>query len=692
METKMETLMFDIQNKYQDRYVTACNSIRTLLDQAKDKKTALDSYVLQVGTFVMQMDRLMEEINEDYFTKHSFEELLSLNHRYYEDIIEDSYGKSYADPAYCSERFSEGIGEIMAYLYTQIRQFVAFAFEKDKASMTWNLEVFLKAVRCLQEGGSREELIRVLKADALLDIEDKLEWSFLRRFSTEFNCYNKMVKNIDLSDRRYVFRYGMYIAENEIKLLDFFEQLEPSVVEGIARTYVEAFVRGFERNDVDLTKKKTVNMGYHIGFEPMMQKAYALLQEHGLEPLVYYDIKGVARPRIMNTRPSKQMEYDHRFDDSLYFTQELSDLMMKTWEKLFARHEEKIRQFAGPAIVEVFGERPFVPVNNEKAISYTKEMQGLKGDYTNSYQSLFSNYLPGSDYSFVLISYPLPEIHPSFEKYREIFKDTMDVNNLDEEKYMKIQQTIIEALDQGVAVFVSGRNGNHTKLRIALNTDFDVKTQTNFNNCTADVNVPVGEVFTSPKLVGTNGVLHVKEVYLNGLLYKDLEIEFSDGMMSSYTCKNFDEEEKNVNYVMENLTQPHQFLPLGEFAIGTNTTAYAMAKKHGIERIIPILIGEKMGPHFAIGDTCYTWSEDTKVYNPDGREIVARENEKTCLRKNDPKQAYTYKHTDITIPYSELDAIVVENRDGTTTDIIREGRFVLENTLALNEPLQNIEI
>ena len=39
----------------------------------------------------------------------------------------------------------------------------------------------------------------------------------------------------------------------------------------------------------------------------------------------------------------------------------------------------------------------------------------------------------------------------------------------------------------------------------------------------ADVNIPVGEVFTSPRLTDTNGTLFVSEVYLNGLRYENLE-------------------------------------------------------------------------------------------------------------------------------------------------------------------------
>ena len=61
----------------------------------------------------------------------------------------------------------------------------------------------------------------------------------------------------------------------------------------------------------------------------------------------------------------------------------------------------------------------------------------------------------------------------------------------------------------------------------------------------ADVNIPVGEVFTSPVLEGTNGKLHVGQVYLNGLNYKNLEIDFKDGMVEKYTCTNFEDEAEN---------------------------------------------------------------------------------------------------------------------------------------------------
>ena len=75
-----------------------------------------------------------------------------------------------------------------------------------------------------------------------------------------------------------------------------------------------------------------------------------------------------------------------------------------------------------------------------------------------------------------------------------------------------------------------------------------------------------------------------------------------------------------------------------------------MGRKYGIEAKLPILIAEKTGPHFAVGDTCYSWSEDTAVYNPDGKEIIARDNEISLLRKEDAGKGlfwmpYGYYHS-----------------------------------------------
>ena len=91
-----------------------------------------------------------------------------------------------------------------------------------------------------------------------------------------------------------------------------------------------------------------------------------------------------------------------------------------------------------------------------------------------------------------------------------------------------------------------------------------------------------------------------------------------------------------------------------------------------------------------MGDTCYSWSEDTPVYNPDGKEIIARDNEISEMRKEDVSLAYYGCHTDITIPYEELDSICAITLGGDEILLIKDGKFVLSGTETLNEPLTEI--
>ncbi len=375
--------------------------------------------------------------------------------------------------------------------------------------------------------------------------------------------------------------------------------------------------------------------------------------------------------------------YDHREDMALYLDKKLVERRLSVLHSAYEQYRELAAVHAGPAVMEIFGEHPFLPKKCKEALKFSEKQQELNVSYNSQAGQLVNRYIPGDQRSFTIIAWPIPEIGEQFE---EIFREVVKINNLDYHLYQRIQQTLIQALDQGTSVHIKGAGANRTDLRVQLWQPEHPEKESIFENCVADVNIPVGEVFTSPKLTGTRGILHVSQVYLNELKYLDLELTFEDGRIKDYTCKNFPEEEENRSYIRNNVLFGHEILPMGEFAIGTNTTAYMMAKRYDIGAKLPILIAEKMGPHFAVGDTCYSWSEDNPVYNPDGKEIIARDNECSILRKTDVSKAYFNCHTDITIPYDELDYIRVERPDGTEIPLIEGGRFVLPGTEELNRP------
>ena len=178
-------------------------------------------------------------------------------------------------------------------------------------------------------------------------------------------------------------------------------------------------------------------------------------------------------------------------------------------------------------------------------------------------------------------------------------------------------------------------------------------------------------------------------MYLDGLLFEDLAIEFKDGRICSYSCGGFNDPEEGRKYIEENILFHHETLPMGECAIGTNTMACAESVRLGILERLPILIAEKTGPHFAVGDTCYSHEEQNRVFNPDGKEIFAKDNEYSLLRDTEPEKAYFGCHTDITIPYEEVGLLCAVRKDGSEVPIIRKGRFVLPGTEFLNEPFDH---
>ena len=62
----------------------------------------------------------------------------------------------------------------------------------------------------------------------------------------------------------------------------------------------------------DLSKKKTVNVRFVIGFERMIRKAVENFRAMGLEPVIYRAAPGVRPVGYCGGIPNKQFAYDHR--------------------------------------------------------------------------------------------------------------------------------------------------------------------------------------------------------------------------------------------------------------------------------------------------------------------------------------------------------------------------------------------
>jgi len=664
-----------------ERYEIATSRIREIINEDTVSEP-FKSFFCKASEFICKIDDLNSIIKSGEINDFSLDRLKELNKSLFEEIYSENYEESFANPEYAVKTLGEEYGKILCYIYTKNRGMIRNVYMGRLEEVVLQMELFTQIYNYFEDVEQLEydnvyETVYSYEKDNTeiftdLMIEDRINPD--NKFAVD------IVMNSDLNDLRYLYKYGEHVGFNELKMAEFLNSLSQEEIDRLAKVYTEGYRIGFINTGKDISKKGTVDIRYSLGFERIIRSAIFNFKKMGLEPVIY-------QVGYTTTSPNRQYAYDHRYDDALYLDKAYIKRKLEVSRHAYESRKQLAGKMAGPAVIEIFGETPFEPENKKQAYALSEEQQKLKSEYITEYQTMVQEYIKGDERSFTIIAFPIPEFGDDFE---QMFKETVKINTLDSEIYGKVQQNIIDALDQAEYVKVLGKGDNKTNMKVQMHDLKNPLKETNFENCLADVNIPLGEVFTSPKLKGTEGILHVSQVYLNDLKYNDLQITFEDGKIKDYTCNNFDTEEENKKFIKQNVMFNHETLPIGEFAIGTNTTAYMVAKKYHVVYKLPILIVEKMGPHFAVGDTCYSFEEDIKTYNPDGKEIVARENEVSALRKTDIKKAYFGCHTDITMPYDELGEITAVRKDGSEITIIKDGRFVLEGTELLNEPLEEI--
>ena len=605
----------------------------------------------------------------------------------YDDMLLTRYENSYLNPAFAVKELGEDCGGMFSMLYADLFALISAAVEDKLEVLCIFGELFV------QIGCSEESSVAQIKENIYWFYHDYAEM-FIETSIQEMLYPNDFMENLvmesDLKDLRYLYQYGVYITDNEWKTADFLNQLSEEQIEAMARTYTEGYRIGFEATRKDISKKKYVKMEYPIGFERVVRAAVKQFAEIPMYPvfsrenMFSFEGRGIRKRGCYSTSFNKQFDFDHKDDRGYYFDKHYVNRRLEIMKEAFENNKEQAQLFGGPAVIESFGEPQFMPASKPEAYTYDDKQNELQVTLSMKAGALINEYIPGEEYSFTMISYPLPCIGDHFQ---EIFTRTMELNTLDYIQYRDVQKKLIDVLDLGKEVHILGKGDNQTRLIVSLHPLTDPLKETNFENCVADVNIPVGEVFTSPVLQNTSGTLHVSQVFLGSYGFCDLKIEIENGMITDYSCTNFDDPMQGKKLIFDQILFHHSTLPMGEFAIGTNTTAYKMGKDYQIFDRLPILIAEKTGPHFAFGDTCYSHAEDVPMYNFDGKEVIARDNECSMKRKSNPEQAYFNCHTDITIPFEELAAIYVVQADGKQYDIIKDGHFVVEGTEFLNIPL-----
>ncbi|MBQ8148196.1 MAG: leucyl aminopeptidase, partial [Lachnospiraceae bacterium] len=358
-----QELLKEENETVEDRLALAWERIHTIPNE-ESVPSPFREYFQSVAVYLLQFQ---SQLGFDY-RNYTLEELQRMNQAIYGDIRPEQYNTSYGNPEYAVQTLGETYGALLSFLYSELRGVVIYVREYRLVELTCFLELFIEVYNLFEE---YEDLKPAQVQKALYyfyyDYCDVLVPLRVREmYDPAMNLCTRVIEESELQDMRYLYAYGEYVSENELRIAEFLNQLPQEEIDSLAFTYTDGYREGFEIAGIDLSKKKYVNIHYAMGQERIVRAAIKQFRALGLEPIIY--CPGVSRINIKNRRngvfgtsPNHQYEYDHRLDEGIYLDRNFMERKLEVLAQAYEQNKEFMNLYAGPAVIETFGETPFEP-------------------------------------------------------------------------------------------------------------------------------------------------------------------------------------------------------------------------------------------------------------------------------------------------------------------------------------------
>lgn len=338
------------------------------------------------------------------------------NTKLYEDILPDHYGISYANPDHAAAELGSDFGPILSAVYAELRGVIPCVFEDDESGTAILYELFLEIYgNFTGEELPRPETIRDIMRSYCEDyLPDFMAERVRAQVDPSQDFAVRIVMNADLSRTDYLYNFGEYISEDTIATAEYINSLPEQTVRNMAHTFAEGYRLGLVRTCIDLSKKKTVEIVYELGFERVVRYAIEEFARMGLSVTMVrapYRLVSKSSNRkngYTGAIPNMQFDYDHKNDIGLFLDDEYVSKRLRAMQEAYEEVKDLARLFAGPAVIETFGEEPFAPGKCEHAVKLSHPQQEKLTYMRNEGVKITNRYIPGDERSFTAIDFPVP--------------------------------------------------------------------------------------------------------------------------------------------------------------------------------------------------------------------------------------------------------------------------------------------
>ena len=376
----------------EERYELTLERIESMLEEESVAELYRD-YFRTVAKFILKVNRIK---NREAFTLEDWE---TENKELYADVIDENYKTSYANPAYAVSVFGEEIGQLLSFLYTEIRAEIAYAYEDRMSYITICNELFIEVYNAFEEEETPnyrnlKETIYWFASDYcdvfVADwVDEKLDPK--DTFATD------IIMNSDLKDMRYLYRYGEYISHNELRLASYLNSVSEEEIEEIASIYVEGYKDGCEAAEIDLSQKSVIQIQYPIGAERVVREVIRKFEKLGLRASITRNAVSVL------TKEGKKNGYyggsvglsyeaDHSSDQAIFLNKKWIERKLDVMKNAYEQDKEAAAKFAGCVLVENIEQVDMIEPKAE-AIHFNDKQNSIQELYDEKIEQLTNKYL-----------------------------------------------------------------------------------------------------------------------------------------------------------------------------------------------------------------------------------------------------------------------------------------------------------
>ena len=358
MDYKME---FKEENEMiMERFELSMDRISQMALEETVQKPFLD-YFKRTASFIQMIGEYLSFIEQGNQKTASTEELREWNQKLYQDILPGHYESSYANPAYAVAQLGEDYGRLLSYLYKEIRGDIVFVHEWRLTDVTILNEALIEIYNMFEEEVPEVGAIKEVLYWFVSDYTDHtVSFRVREGLDPSLSFAADIIKENDLSDLRYLYYFGEYISDSELRVAEFLNSLPEEKVRLMADTYTEGYRKGFEVMGRDLSKKGAVQIRYELGFERMVKYAIENFEKMGLKIILCraavwtVNTNAGRKAGYYSTSPNRQYDYDHRYDDAIYLNKAFKDRKASVMKVAYETYKDLALQYAGPAVIETF--------------------------------------------------------------------------------------------------------------------------------------------------------------------------------------------------------------------------------------------------------------------------------------------------------------------------------------------------